>query len=205
MGTKDPRIDSYISQSADFAKPILKHLRQLVHKACPGAEETLKWSHPSFGYRGMMMCSMAAFKQHAIFGFWKASIMRDPERIFSKSEMMAMGHLGRITSLAELPSDGILLKYIKEAARLNDEGIKLPQRARPAVKKPLRVPGYFKKALAANAKALETFENFSASHKKEYVEWVTEAKTEETRTKRLETAIQWMSEGKERNWKYTRK
>jgi uncharacterized protein YdeI (YjbR/CyaY-like superfamily) len=205
MGTNDPRIDAYISKSADFARPILKHLRRLVHKACPGAEESMKWSHPHFGYKGAMMCAMASFKQHAAFGFWKASIMQDPHRIFGKSEMTAMGHLGRITSLSDLPSDKILIEYVREAARLNDDGVTVPKKARPLVKKPLRVPAYFKNALAANKKALAVFGDFSYSHKKEYIEWITEAKTDETRKKRLETSVKWISEGKGRNWKYMRK
>ncbi len=203
MGKKDKRVDSYIEKSAAFAQPVLKHLRQLIHKVCPEVEEKMKWSFPHFDYKGSMMCSMAAFKQHCAFGFWKAQLMRDPKKIFAGEE--AMGHLGQIKSLADLPSDKILTEYIKEAMRLNEEGIKLPARTSATAKKELKIPGYFKKALSKNKKALTTFEGFSYSHQKEYVEWVTGAKTEETRDRRLATAIEWLSEGKIKDWKYVRK
>ena len=203
MGRKDPRIDAYISASADFAKPILKHFRNLVHKTCPEVEETMKWSFPHFDYKGNMMCSIASFKQHCAVNFWKASLMKDSEKLMgmAKSEQ-AMGHMGRITSLKDFPKDTTLTKYIKEAMKLNDEGIKLSPKAKPLVKQELEIPGYFTKALHKNKKALKTFEAFSNTNKKEYVMWVTEAKSEETRNSRLETAIEWMSEGKIRNWKY---
>jgi uncharacterized protein YdeI (YjbR/CyaY-like superfamily) len=203
MPKTDPRIDAYIEKSADFAKPILKHLRKLVHQACPGVEETIKWSFASFDYKGPF-CSMAAFKQHAVFGFWKSALLEDPKGIlgepFSKGGD-AMGNLGRITSLKDLPADKVIIDFIKQAKKLNDEGVKLP--ARP--KKPaseLVVPDYFTKALKKNKKAIAQFEKFPPSHKKEYVQWVTEAKTEETRNRRMETAVEWIAEGKGRNWKY---
>jgi uncharacterized protein YdeI (YjbR/CyaY-like superfamily) len=200
MGTKDPRVDAYIAKSADFAQPILEHIRALVHKACPDVEETMKWSFPHFDYKGMM-CSMASFKQHCAFSFWKASLMKDPENILRTDE--AMGHLGKITSLNDLPSDRIMLAYIREAARLNDEGLKT-QRTKPAAKKPVRVPSDLAAALKRNRKALETFERFPPSHKREYIEWITEAKKAETRKKRVATTIEWLAEGKSRNWKYER-
>jgi uncharacterized protein YdeI (YjbR/CyaY-like superfamily) len=201
MGTKDPRVDVYIARSADFAKPILNHLRDLVHAACPAAEETLKWRLPHFTYKGIL-CNMAAFKQHCAFGFWKGTL------IFAKSKgprnagVEAMGDFGRIRSLSDLPTDKILTGYIKKAVRLNDAGIKLPARVRPNEKKELVVPDYFMTALKRNKKARTTFENFSYSHKKEYVEWITEAKGEEIRKKRMETTLQWLAEGKPRNWKH---
>ncbi len=204
MGTKDKRVDLYINKSADYAKPILNHIRELVHKACPDVLETIKWGFPSFDYIGPM-CSMASFKQHCAFGFWKTSIMKDPNKIFRRGENTAMGSFGPIKSISDIPKDKILIEYIKQAAKLNQEGIKLPARTKPVQQKELIVPDYFTKALNRNKKALKTFENFSPSRKKEYVEWVTEAKTEETKNKRLETAVEWMSEGKSRNWKYERK
>ena len=204
MGKRDPRVDEYIARSAGFAKPILVHLRELVHAAVPDVEETMKWSFPHFDYNGIM-CSMAAFKQHCTFGFWKASLMSDTKKILGQLGETAMGNFGRITSLEDLPSDKILTSYIKEAARLNKDGVKLPTKPKTTGKKELRVPGYFMAALKKNKKALSTFEEFSYSNKKEYVEWITEAKSEETREKRLETAIEWMSEGKIRNWKYIKK
>ena len=200
MPKKDPRVDAYIAKSADFAKPILKHLRKLVHIACPDVEETLKWSMPAFMYKGIL-CGIAAFKEHCTFGAWKHSLIKiDLGTNHNKDE--AMGQLGRITSLDDLPSDAKMLAYIKEAVRLNEEGIKVEKPKRSAVKKELVVPDYFSAALRKNRKALDTFENFSYSHKKEYVEWVTEAKREETRAQRIETSIAWLSKGKSRHWKY---
>ncbi|MBI5214891.1 MAG: YdeI/OmpD-associated family protein [Ignavibacteriae bacterium] len=204
MATKDKRVDAYIANSADFAKPILTHLRNLVHQACPDVEETMKWSFPHFDYKGMM-CSMASFKQHCAFSFWKASLMKDRTLMENAKSEKAMGHLGKITSLADLPKDKLLLNYIKEAARLNDDGVKLPQKPKSSLKKDLKIPDYFLHALKKDKKAIQTFNEFSYSHKKEYVEWITEAKTEETKLKRLETAVQWMAEGKPKNWKYLKK
>ena len=136
MATKDKRIDAYIAKSADFAKPILTHIRELVHKACPDVEETMKWSFPHFDYKGAMMCSMASFKQHCAFSFWKASLMKDADKFvgMAKSEV-AMGHMGRITSVKDLPSDKVMLSYLKEAMRLNDENVKLPSKEKVADKK----------------------------------------------------------------------
>jgi uncharacterized protein YdeI (YjbR/CyaY-like superfamily) len=201
MGTKDPRIDGYIAKSADFAKPILNHLRRLVHVACLDVEETLKWSMPHFMHNGIL-CSMASFKNHCAFGFWKgASIFGKDQGAASKQDE-AMGQFGRITAVSDLPNEQVLIGYIKKAVQLNDAGIKLPARARPKEKKELVVPDYFMAALKKNKKAQTTFADFRYSHKKEYVEWITEAKGEETRKKRLETAVEWMAEGKPRNWKY---
>ncbi|HEX8734743.1 MAG TPA: DUF1801 domain-containing protein [Pyrinomonadaceae bacterium] len=166
MGKRDERIDAYIDKSADFARPILQHLRELVHKACPQTEETMKWSFPHFDYKGMM-CSMASFKQHCAFGFWKASLMPDSEKILARGSE-AMGQLGQIKSLADLPPDDVLLAYIKEAARLNEENIKLAPRTQTSEKKELSVPDYVSDALKQNQKASATFENFSYSNKKEY-------------------------------------
>lgn len=203
MGKRDERIDAYIAASAAFAQPVLKHLRELVHRACPAVEETMKWSFPHFDYKGMM-CSMASFKQHCAFGFWKASLMKDPQKLLTQSRE-AMGQMGQIKSLADLPADDVLLAYIEEAARLNDENIKLPARPKADEKKDLIVPETLAGALKDNRKASETFENFSYSNKKEYIHWITEAKSEETRNKRLATAIEWMTEGKSKNWKYEKR
>ena len=162
----------------------------------------MKWSFPHFDYQNEMMCSMAAFKQHCAFGFWKASIMKDPEKILTLKERDAMGHLGQIKSLQDLPSDKVLIKYIREAVKLNKDGVKLPSKAKSSEMKTIAIPDYFQNILKKNKKAEKTFEEFSYSHKKEYVQWITEAKTEETREKRISTAIEWLSEGKKRNWKY---
>jgi uncharacterized protein YdeI (YjbR/CyaY-like superfamily) len=204
MPKTDPKIDAYIIKAQPFARPVLEHFRELVHKACPDVEEKMKWSFPHFDYKGEMMCSMAAFKNHCSMGFWKASIMKDKDKIFGDmTERDGMGHFGKITSLADLPSDKILSQYIKEAMKLNDEGCKVVK-SKPVKNEDIEVPAYFMDALNKNKKALATFTAFSASNKKEYVVWVTEAKTEDTRNKRMETTLEWMADGKIRNWKYVR-
>jgi uncharacterized protein YdeI (YjbR/CyaY-like superfamily) len=198
MGKKDRRIDVYIGKSAEFARPILEHVRELVHQACPEVEETIKWSMPSFVYKGLL-CGMAAFKQHATFNFWKHELVVGK----AKSDG-AMGQFGRITSIKDLPTDETLLGYIQKAMQLNEAGIKTRTRARhkPGEKRELSVPDYFIGALKKNKAAQINFDKFSYSHKKEYVEWLTQAKREETRQKRLITAVAWIAEGKSQNWKY---
>ena len=205
MAKKEKLIDAYISKSADFAKLILNHIRELVHKACPDVEEKMKWSFPHFDYKGEMMCSMAAFKQHAVFGFWKASLMKDPVLIENARLETAMGHLGKLTSLKDLPPDKKMTTWIKEAMQLTDKGIKLPSKPKSTEKKELVVPDYFTKALNKNKAAKKIFDNFAYSHKKEYLQWIVEAKTEETRNKRIATALEMLAEGKSRNWKYQTK
>jgi uncharacterized protein YdeI (YjbR/CyaY-like superfamily) len=203
MPTIDKRVDAYIKKAQPFAQPILTHIRKLIHTACPEVEEKIKWSFPNFEYKGVF-CNMAGFKEHCSFGFWKQSLMKDPHKIFGKTE--AMGNLGKIKSLKDLPSDKIMLEYIKQAVALNEQGVKrvLAPKAAPN-SKDLVIHDYLTKALAKNKKAHTTFTSFSYSHKKEYVEWFEEAKTEETRVKRLKTALEWMTEGKSRNWKYVKK
>lgn len=201
MATRDPRVDAFIDEAADFAKPVLKHLRKLVHQACPDVEEMLKWNMPSFMYHGIL-CGMAAFKAHCVFGFWKTDLLFADDKAAQKRANEAMGSFGRITSLADLPSDKLLLSYIKEAMRLNENGIKKAAPPRSKAKKELVVPEILTAALKKNAKARAAFEGFSYSHKKEYVEWITEAKRDETRASRLATTIQWLEQGKPRNWKY---
>ena len=200
MRKTDPRIDAYIVKSAGFAQPILNHLRELVHRGCPEVEETLKWSRPSFVYKGLM-CGMAAFKQHATFGFWKHELVTG-----RTGEKEGMGQFGRITSLKDLPAEKVLLGYIRKAVTLNEAAIKAPApaRAKPGEKRELVVPDYFVAALKKNKTAQANFEKFSYSHKMEYVEWLTGAKREDTRQKRLQTALAWIAEGKSQNWKYAR-
>ena len=200
---RDARVDAYIAKSAEFARPVLNHLRETVHKACPDVLETMKWSFPHFDYKGIM-CSMAAFKEHCSFGFWKTRMMSDPQELFTRSDE-GMGSFGRITGLKDLPPDRVLIAYIKEAARLNKTGAKLPPREKPAVRKPLRIPPSLATALRKNRKAKAVFDGFSGSHQREYADWVREAKTDDTRAKRIATAVGWIAEGKVRNWKYVRK
>jgi len=203
MPTRSPAVDAYIAKSAPFARPILEKIRKLFHKACPDLEETMKWSFPHFEYRGVLG-SMAAFKQHVSFGFWKGSLMSDPQGLFRGVGKTTMNAL-KVQTLEDLPPDRVLLSYIKEAVKLNEEGIKAAPRKKKAVKKDLNVPDYFRDALRKHPKALATFEGFSPSHKREYIEWITEAKQEATREKRMATALEWLSEGKPRNWKYMKK
>ncbi len=112
-----------------------------------------------------------------------------------------MGQFDCITSVKDLPSDKILIAYIKEAARLNEEGVKVVKK-KPAVPQVVETPDDLLAALKKNKKAKATFDAFSPSNRKEYILWITEAKTEATRNKRLEIAVEWMSEGRSRNWKY---
>lgn len=205
MFPKNKAIDTYITKAADFAKPILKHIRTLVHKACPNVEEKIKWGFPHFDYKNEMMCSMAAFKQHCAFGFWKAALMSDKQLLANAKSESSMGHLGKITSLKDLPTDKKMTAYIKEAMKLNELGIKLPAKPKTTEKKELVIPDYFMAALKKNKTALKKFEAFSYSHKKEYAEWIAGIKTEAIRQKNIEKAIEMIAEGKSKNWKYERK
>ncbi len=197
MEQYDQRIDDYIAKSADFAKPVLIHLRQLVHSASPLIKETIKWGHPHFDYKGPAF-HMAAFKQHCAFNFWKRALMDDVYHLFADEQ--AMGHLGRITGTTDLPPDEHLLHYIQKTIELSDNSVKAVKKA--TVREPIPVPGYFAGALNQHPEAKAYFEKLSTSHQREYLEWITEARTEPTRQKRLQTAIEWLSEGKSRNWKY---
>ncbi len=201
MSAYNKDVDNFIAKAADFAKPILEYYRDLMHKVCPDVEEKIKWGMPFFDYKGEMMSHMASFKNHAVIGFWKAALMNAPELMENAASETAMGHLGKLTSVKDLPAEKKLVSYIKQAMKLNDDGIKLP--AKPIKdKKEIEVPDYFIKALNKNKEAKKVFENFAYSHKKEYVEWITEAKREETRNNRIAQAIEMIAEGKSRHWKY---
>jgi hypothetical protein len=199
MSSRDPRVDAYIKKAAPFAQPILARLREVVHRACPDVVEGTKWSSPHFDYKGIF-CSMAAFKAHCMFGFWKHALI---EARLSSPDRQALAQLGRMTSIDDLPDDRAIARIIQTAAGLNDEGIKIV-RAPARKKPPVKAPAYFMAAVKKNKKAFVTFNEFSPSNKREYVEWVTEAKTDDTRDRRLATAVAWMAEGKSRNWKYER-
>lgn len=199
MGTRDPRVDAYIAKSADFAQPILTHLREVVHATCPDVQETMKWSMPFFDYHGVM-CNMAAFRQHATFGFWKGALIPGlaPN---SASGGEAMGNLGRLTSVKDLPSKRVLAGYVKEAMRLNEDDIAV-RKPKKAPKPEAAVPSDLAAALKKNRKAAATFEGFAPGQRREYVDWIVDAKREETRAKRVAQAVEWLAEGKKRNWKY---
>jgi uncharacterized protein YdeI (YjbR/CyaY-like superfamily) len=197
MGKKDPRVDAYIEKSAGFARPILTELRATVHAACPDVEEAMKWSFPHFMYKGML-CSMASFKAHAAFGFWKGSLIFDD---LPKSTE-AMGQLGRLTKPSDLPAKRVLAGYIRKAMALNDDGVKVARVPKRAAPKALPVPDDLTAALTKNRKAQAAFEGLSPSHRREYIEWITDAKRADTRGRRLRTAVEWMRDGKSLNWKY---
>ena len=195
MPTLDPRIDAYIAKAAPFARPILEHLRKLVHEGCPEVVETIKWSAPAFDFEGAL-ANMAAFKAHVAFGFWKGSLVFESDK-----EKEAMGQFGRIASLEDLPADRTVVALVKKAAKLNASGAKVP-RPRKHPTPALAPPPDLAAALKKNAKARATFEAFPPSHRREYVEWIVEAKTDATRAKRLATTLEWLAEGKSRHWKY---
>ncbi|MEO7209721.1 MAG: YdeI/OmpD-associated family protein [Chitinophagaceae bacterium] len=202
MGKKNILVDEYIHKSADFAKPILEHFRSLVHTVCPQITETIKWGFPNFEYKGIV-CSMAAFKNHCAISFRKAGLMKDPQKLLQIGEKNGMGNFDKITCTDMLPDKLILISYIKEAVELNENDIKIPLKIHK--KTPLTtIPDALKKALLENKKASATFANFSDANKKEYILWLNEAKTPQTFDKRLETTLEWLEEGKVRNWKYVK-
>jgi len=206
MGVKDKRVDAYIEKAQPFAKPILRKLRALIHKGNPDMVETIKWGMPSFEYKGPC-CGFAAFKQHATFGFWKYKLIEDPNGYLSECSNQggaAMGNLGRIMSKADLPPDRVIVEFVRQAKKLNDDGVKLPPRQKKA-RKELNAPDSMMAAIRRDRRALETFEKFSPSHRREYIEWITEAKTDATRDRRMATMVEWLAEGKPKNWKYMRK
>lgn len=198
MASRDPRIDAYVAKSAEFARPILERLREIVHEACPQVEEAIKWGMPTFLYDGGILCGMAAFKQHASFGFWKHA------RVMGEDDPRdGMGSYGKMTRLSDLPPKRQLVADIKKAMRLQKEGVKTPgPRKTFAPKPPPEAPVDLAAALKKNAKARATFEAFAPSRKREYIEWITDAKREETRARRLTQAVEWLAEGRQRHWKH---
>ncbi len=199
MPKKDPRIDAAIAEAAPFAKPIIKRIRALMHQACPAVEETLKWSHPSFIYQDKIIAGIGVFKAHVSFGFWHQGMEKIIAADPSPKKVGLMGR-GKLASIDDLPDDDAMLRFIHAAIALNASDTP----ARPAGKpKPaLEVPPDLAAALKKNKVAAATFEKFSPSHRREYIEWITEAKRDETRQKRLATTLEWLTEGKARHWKY---
>ena len=197
MPSRDPRVDAYIARQADFARPILAYVREAVHEACPDVEETIKWGMPSFLHAGGILGGMAAFKQHASFGYWKHALV-----VGEGEQRTGMGSYGKLASISDLPPRRTLLAHIRKAAKLNEEGVKTPA-ARKAAPRPLpEAPADLLAALGNNAKARAVFDKFPPSHKRDYVEWITGAKRGDTRSRRVAQAVEWMAEGKPRNWKY---
>lgn len=199
MVTRDPRIDAYIERSAEFARPILRFLRQVVHAGCPDVTETIKWGMPHFEHRGIL-CHMAAFKHHCAFGFWRGAVIVDAK---TRKPAEAMGQFGRITHRRDLPARKVLVGYVRQAARLNDSGAKGPEQSKRATpRKPPPVPAELRAALAKNRRARETFEGLSPSKRRDYIEWIAGASREATRASRLRTALEWLAEGKSFHWRY---
>ena len=199
----DPRVDLYIEKAAPFAQPVLTHLRNLVHQACPRATESVKWGMPFFLQQGIVLCHMAAFKQHCAFGFWgpeMKKVLATDGLVSSK----AMGSLGRITGLRDLPADRLLLRYMSQAAEFVESGQrkKSIDRKPKAAKPHLRVPVELSAALKKNKLAAKAFERFSPSCRREYVEWIWAAKRQETKERRVAQAVEWIAQGKSQNWKY---
>ena len=199
----NPKVDEYIAYSEDFAKPILEHLRQIIHDTCPDVEEVIKWAIPHFDYKGDMMCILASSKKHCSFSLYKAELMTDPEIVESVKAGKKMGYMDKIKSLSDLPSPEILAGYIREGMTLNERGIKKVVQ-RSVSTKEIEVPDYFSEKLAANPKAKEIFEGKSASFRKDYLVWIIDAKTEATRQKRMDESLEWIAEGKGRFWKYNK-
>ncbi len=201
MEKSDKEVTAYIAKSADFAKPILKHLRQLVNKNCPEVEEAIKWGIPHFDYKGDFMCVMASYKNHCSFSFLKAELMKDPRLKEGKNLKPIQRFMGKISSVDELPSDKEFIKLLKEAMTLNEKGLKLPVREST---KPtnIEVPDYFAEKLKSNPKTKKVFEGSSPSFRKNYLTWIIDAKTEVTRNKRIEQSLEWIAEGKDRFWQY---
>jgi uncharacterized protein YdeI (YjbR/CyaY-like superfamily) len=196
MGKRSKEVDAYIERARPFARPILKKLRGLFHKGCPKLEEKMKWGAPSYEHQGIIGMT-PAFKEHVRCVFWNKSMLREPEKSLARS-MMA----GKFKLVSDLPGDAKIVAVIREVAGLNVKGIKM---SRKVVKRPPpKTPGDFLKALKKNGKAMEVFEGFSPSHKREYVEWIMEAKRAETRERRIGKAIEMLEEGKSQNWKYER-
>ena len=198
MTQRDPRVDAYIARQADFARPILEHVRAAVHEACPEVEETIKWGMPSFVHGGRILAGMAAFKQHASFGYWKHALVMG-----EGAQRDGMGSYGKMATLKDVPSKRRLVADIRRAMQLNEAGVKTrgPRKA-AAPKPPPEAPPDLLAALAKNRKARTTFEALAPSHRREYVEWITEARRDETRARRLAQTVEWLAEGKRRNWKY---
>jgi uncharacterized protein YdeI (YjbR/CyaY-like superfamily) len=202
----NPKVDAYIANAAPFAQPVLAHLRMLIHKACPDVEEDIKWRRRFFLHRGTILCNMCAFKQHCAFGFWGAEIgkvLREDAALRDG----AMGSLRRITSVKDLPPDKQLLGYIRQAAAFIDSGqgdnrIVVARRVAKAPKPALEVPAEFTAALRRDRKAAKAYAVLSPSCQREYVEWIADAKRPETRDRRIAQAVEWIAEGKQRNWKY---
>ena len=200
------KVDLYIAQAKPFAKPILNHLRELVHQACPGVQETMKWSRPFFEYKGVILGNMSAFNAHCSFGFWGQEI----GAVLHEAKVLqedGMGSLGKIATLEDLPAKKQMLQWLKQAKTFIDNGqytspIAARNKVVKAPKAALETPTEFTQALKSHPKAALVFQNFAPSCQREYLEWFADAKQQATREKRIAQAVEWLNEGKQRHWKY---
>ena len=200
MSSRDPRVDDYIADSAEFARPILEHLRTLVHANCRSVEETIKWGFPNFVHAHQILCHMAAFKQHVAFGFWKAALLEGIGPVDAGRK--AMGQFGRLRSMDDLPSERLLGGFVRQAMKLNEDGVKRPSASIHPADRALAMPAQLAAELAQNPKARANFERFPCGQQREYQTWIAQAKRSETRARRVAQAIEWIAEGKRRNWRY---
>jgi uncharacterized protein YdeI (YjbR/CyaY-like superfamily) len=198
VGARSPAIDAYIAGRAAFARPILSHARDIVHATQPDIEEAVKWSHPAFLWKDKLVAGMAAFKGHATFGFWHGAAVTGQMEV----EDTAMGSFGRLTSLADLPPDTELAAMVRKACALIDAGVAPKHMTERKPRAELPVPPALQAALAANPKAQAAWTAFAPSHRREYCEWVGEAKREATVATRVAQTVEWLTEGRKRNWKY---
>lgn len=203
MAKLNPKVTEYIAKSAGFAAPVLNYLRELIHSTCPDVEEEIKWGIPHYGYKGDHLCMMAGFKNHCSFSLYKAEFMKDKQIAESVKEGKKFGYMDKLKFVSDLPPMEVLQSLIKEAMAINEQGIKkvVPKSDKPKV---LEVPGYLENALRANPKAEEIFYSKSDSFRKEYIVWITDAKTEDTRQKRIEQSLDWIAQGKGRFWQYAK-
>ncbi len=204
--TLNPQVDVYIEKAAPFAQPVLAYLRALIQKACPDVVEEMKWSRPFFLHGGTILCNISAFKEHCSFGFWGAEVGK-VLRGDGVVQEGGMGSLGRITSVKDLPPDKAMLGYLRQAVAFIDEGkgetvMAVNRRVVKAQKPLMGAPEELAAALKKNKLASKVFAAFSPSCKREYVEWIADAKRSETRDRRIAQAVEWIAEGKQRNWKY---
>ena len=196
MASRDKRIDAYIAKAAPFARPILTHIRAVVHTACPDVEETLKWGAPAYTHHGIL-CITAAFKAHCALVLWRAPLI-----VGAVKSRDSRGHFGRLTTVKDLPSKAVLVGLLKQAVKLNESGATTSQRVKGKPKKSVATPADLAAGLKKSAKARAEWDDFSPSARREYIDWITEAKRPETRAERLKTTLQWVAQGKQRHWKY---
>lgn len=198
MSNHNKKVDEYIFKMADFAKPILTHLRQIIFETCPDVEEDIKWGIPHYAYKGDHLVMMAGFKQHCSFSLYKAELMKDKMIQESVKAGKKFGYMDKVKDLSELPDKKILAAYIKEAMELNSSGISKPKVVKEKVE--VVAPKEFIEALEQDKIAFSIYESKSPSFRKNYIIWIADAKTDETRQKRIAQSLEWIREGKDRFW-----